>query len=331
MRMLKIGGIGLLGGFSDSYEKPFMLIPTGGADWYGLLTEYSQQKAQVVRFGTSFEWQSLRTVSEGSQVRVLMSDGGYAVWDEWNLVGGECSFWAYNAEKNETETFATLQGKDILSQKVRLYGDRAFYMERDEGTDVVSYYEHHLNTGERSVLDQGGFAEKAYSVYQSGHYLFYSVKEKGGAYVMRRIDLDKGARTDITLPENVRMVYDFCCDESGEQYALYYQDAANGSENIGIFRAGDKIATSLFTFAPPCHAYLDRLEIRDNLLMWVIKTEASGRIADHHTLVAYDYINQIPYQFGRAFSYAFKENALFLLAFSAESMNIELYHVELSE
>lgn len=82
---------------------------------------------------------------------------------------------------------------------------------------------------------------------------------------------------------------------------------------------------------PPCHTYLDRLEIRDNLVLWVIKTEASGRIADHHTLVAYDYINHIPYQFRRAFSYAFKDNALFLLAFSPESMNIEMYHAELSE
>lgn len=55
MRMLKIGGIALLGGFSDLYEKPFMLTATGGTDWYGLLTEYSQQKAQVVRFGNSFD------------------------------------------------------------------------------------------------------------------------------------------------------------------------------------------------------------------------------------------------------------------------------------
>ena len=55
MRMLKIGGIALLGGFSDSYKKPFMLTATGGTDWYGLLTEYSQQKAQVVRFGNSFD------------------------------------------------------------------------------------------------------------------------------------------------------------------------------------------------------------------------------------------------------------------------------------
>lgn len=139
---------------------------------------------------------------------------------------------------------------------------------------------------------------------------------------LQRIDAEDGSTVAMrTLPKNVEMVYCVDYDPATRGYAVYYCDDV-GKEHAGLYAYGE--LHSIYTFGEYSYAYNDRLELVDGHLMWVVKSEVSGMVADHFRMIDFDLVEVDHAEHERSISYCLDGESLLLLTIDLKKEQIVL-------
>lgn len=119
---------------------------------------------------------------------------------------------------------------------------------------------------------------------------------------------------DSALSSSVKYVFGVSYDSMNDTCALYYADS--DSEDIGVLKEGENDIVSIFTFSKNHYAYQDKIECHDGHLYWIAQANVSGMIADHYTLIDYNYLEHKVVETNRTFDFCRKESVMYVLRFN---------------
>ena len=108
--------------------------------------------------------------------------------------------------------------------------------------------------------------------------------------------------------------YSVSYDSKNDVCALYYAD--EDSEDIGIIKEGETEISSVCTFSENYNAFREEIECHDGHIYWIFQADVSGMVADHYTLVNYNYLKHRPIETKRILDFFRDGSKLYSLRYN---------------
>lgn len=288
-----------------------------GEWWYAAIGNYGSPNASLA-VGESPETMKLVYESKGNIWGELTAAADHAVWLE--LLGDDLRWLLYSREADETIVVYEERFGDVRPcLSVAVDEAAMYYVRTDYSAGSAEVIRRAHADGAETVLFAPGCPVSALRLRQGE--LIIACDAADG-WQLLRIDAEDGSAVAMKqLPENVEMVYCVDYDPATLGYAVYYYDDA-GKEHAGLYAYGE--LHSIYTFGEHSYAYHDRLELVDGHLMWVVKDEVSGMVADHFRMIDVDLVESNHTEHERSFSYCMDGDTLLLLTIDIDKEQIVL-------
>lgn len=258
-------------------SAPTRLVHAGDY-WYATLGSYGSADATLA-IGPSPD-KLVPVYSADARVwGTLAATPEYAAWvQEQN---DTLTWMLHNRESGETVAVHTEPFGDVRPCfGVALDENAMYYVRSDTAAGTAELVRRSHADGTETILHAPGCPISSLNIRQ-GELVLAQQAEAGWQIV--RLDAENGDMIALgQLPGIVAMVFTVDYDHATDAYAVYYYET-DGREHAGVYIR--KQLLSVFTFGSRSYAYEDAMVLVDGHLIWTVKREVSGLIADNFRVV----------------------------------------------
>ncbi len=227
----------------------------------------------------------------------------------------------YDVRSQKVETLLQVNNdKFYQTMSIGIYLNDIYYSVVDFEKEEVIVYAYNIDSRETKVAYKESYVEDnlPYSINLEDEYLSFISGEK-----ISVIDLKVNKMAfEAALPDNVVYAYTASYDRINNSCAVYYAD--EDSEDVGIIKAEEGKLVSHITFSENIYAYQEKIECHDGHLYLVFQSNVSGNVADHYKFVDYNYLECVPVETERAFSFYRGEDEMFALRFKFDKNSLDV-------
>lgn len=198
--------------------------------------------------------------------------------------------------------------------------EQAFYYVRsDTAAGTAELVRRSLADGTETVLYAPGCPISSLTIRQG--VLVLAQQAEAGWQVLR-LDAENGDMIAMRqLPEDVQLVFTVDYDPLTRCYAVYYYDTS-GREQVGVYIRNQLM--SIYTFGMNSYAYDDAMVLVDGHLIWTVKRETSGLVADNFTVVDVNLLTGDIAEYERSTHFIVDGDSLLLLTINQEEKLVVL-------
>lgn len=296
-------------------DTPTRLIDTGGK-WYAMLGSYGRNDATLA-VGDAPD--SLGTVyTDEAKVWSFEATPTHAAWVQ---IAEDTLRWMLydHASGQVTEVWREADVDKRPCVTLALDEQALYYVRCDMAAETAALYRRSLADGTEILLraPEGMIA----SLGMRDDALILAETTASG-WQLLRLDAQTGDELAVKkLPATVETVFTADYDPAFRSWAAYYRDTS-GREQAGIL-SGNAVL-NVYTFGRVEYAYDEALEMVDGHLIWTIKREVSGLVADNFVTVDYDLRRNKVTEHKGSFHFQTLDGGLLLLTIDPEKEAIVL-------
>lgn len=260
-------------------DTPARLLCAGGR-WYAMLGSYGRNDATLA-VGDAPD--ALTTVhTDEAKVWSFEAAPTHAAWVQ---IAEDTFRWMLydHASGQVTEVWREADVDKRPCVTLALDEEALYYVRSDMAAESSILYRRSLADGAETVLRMPGGMIASLTMRQ-GELILAERSAEG--WQLLRLNAETGDELAVKkLPAIVETVFTADYDPAFRSWAAYYRDTS-GREQAGIL-SGNSVL-NVYTFGWVEYAYDEALEMVDGHLIWTIKREVSGVIADNFITVDYD-------------------------------------------
>ena len=297
-------------------STPTRLVHAGD-HWYATLGSYGRADATLA-IGPSPD-KLVPVYSADARVwGTLAATPEYAAWvQEQN---DTLTWMLHNRESGETVAVHTEPfGDERPCFGVVLDANAMYYVRSDTAAGTAELVRRSHADGAETILHAPGCPISSLTIRQ-GELVLAQLAEAG--WQILRMDAENCDMIAMKqLPADVEMVFTVDYDPATGGYAVYYCDDS-GREHAGAY-VGVRLH-SIFTFGSRSYAYEDAMVLQDGHLIWTIKHEVSGLIADNFRVVDVNMLTGDISEYERSMHFIIDGGKLLLLTINPDKELIVL-------
>lgn len=305
-----------LAAWPDDQPAPNQIVHAGEW-WYASMGNYGKPDASLA-IGTSPETLTTVYTSYGYIWGRLIATEEHAAWVE--QLDGLLSWRLHTRESGETVVLHTEPVGDVRPCfSVGLDAQAVYYVRTDAANGTAEVIRRSLGDGSETVLHAPGCPISALTL--AGEELVIAQQAEAG-WQLLRLDAENGDMTaQVVLPESIALIYSVDYEPDYDYYALYYYDAA-GEEHASIYMRRQLL--DVYTFVGYTYAYNDALLLQGTHMIWTVKNEVSGKVADNFCVVDVDLSTGSIVGHEGSFCFMLDGEGMLLLSFDTDNDRILL-------
>ena len=286
--------------------------------WIFLMNTYGKSKYSI-SIGENIEKHNEVYSVDDVKIWYIDANEKAVVWSERN--SDSVIFKLYNFKAKNVETVFEISREKYQPMNVGIYLNNVYYGWIDYENNKVYACTYDVDSKETSVFYEEDYIEEnlPYSTNLDGEYLLFVSSDRIKVFDLKNNEIP----FDTSLPDNVVYAYSASYDHINDTCAIYYADG--DSEDIGILKESDFLIASHITFTENIYAFHEKVECVDGHIYLIRQMNVSGQIADHYDYIDYDYIEHMPLEGDRAFSFCRSGDEIYLLRYNGS----EYTHIEL--
>lgn len=301
---------------------PAHVIPVEDGKFYSLLHAYDSESYAISVSDSAAVTNTIHTLPEESWTWHFDASKDGAIWCESNMTYVWKCYHA--ADGTITEIDGDYQQSGYQNIKVGVYNAYAFYAHIDYAHETAEIIRYNMLTKTKETF---------YTLPYSGQTSIQSLKVSGKYLTIAGcldseypdavvIDLETDETTVFELAEAASYIFDAAYD--GNSLALYFENAATMSEEIGIYDKDKQALGSVILFDENCYAYQDTIDCRDGKIYWVEHQNIDGNPQDLFSMHVYDMQKMTTNTIAAAFDYTLTEDGLYYLSYLGDTQKIQL-------
>lgn len=296
-------------------DTPARLVCTGER-WYAMLGSYGRNDATLA-VGDAPD--ALVTVyTDEAKVWSFAATPTHAAWVQ--IADDTLRWMLYDHASGQTAEVHRDTATDTRPCVTLALDEHALYYVRcdmDAGTEAL--YRRSLTDGTETILRASGGMIASLRMRDDALIL---AETTAAGWQLLRLDAETGDELAVKkLPATVETVFTADYDPAFRSWAAYYRDTS-GREQAGIL-SGNSVL-NVYTFGRVEYAYDEALEMVDGHLIWTIKREVSGQVADHFITIDYDLRRNKVTEHRRSFHFQTLDDGLLLLTLDTEKEAVVL-------
>lgn len=294
---------------------PARLVCTGGR-WYAMLGSYGRNDATLA-VGDAPD--ALTTVyTDEAKVWSFEATPTHAAWVQ--IADDTLRWMLYDHTSGQvTEVWREADVDKRPCVTLALDEQALYYVRSDMAAETAALYRRSFADGTEILLRAPEGMITSLGMRDDALIL---AETTASGWQLLRLDAQTGDELAVKkLPATVETVFTADYDPAFRSWAAYYRDTS-GREQAGIL-SGNAVL-NVYTFGRVEYAYDEALEMVDGHLIWTIKREVSGLVADNFVTVDYDLRRNKVTEHRRSFRFQTQDDGLLLLRLDTENEAVVL-------